>query len=291
MSDEATKAAINAERAAIKVEMIKAATSEEPKPAEAEAIAETTEVEEAVSEAEETESAEETTEVEAVEESDDVKELKKQLEKERAKFEKRINKKTAESKEMAAKLAELEKIVAAKSSEDGEKLPLEEIDRRAEIKANTIAAEREFINACNRLAENAKKLDPKFDDKIKQLAEDVAPLPGYMIEYLYDLEANNGGAVLKYLTDHPDEYEEIIGLSQFKMDRRLVKLSNEILAESKVPPKKISKVPDPVTPVGGRGGTNNAILTEADTKDMQSFVKKRQAMVEQRRKSGHYGAR
>lgn len=287
MSDEATKAAINAERASIKVEMIKAADAESK--LEAAETTETTEVEEKTPETEEDESAEETTEVEVTEDSDEVKELKKQLEKERAKFEKRINKKTAESKEMATKLIEAEKIIAAKSAEDGDKLTRAEVDKEIEEKAEAKVAQREFVNACNRLAENAKKLDKDFDKKITQLSEDVAPLPGYMIGILDDLD--NGGAVLKYFTENADEYEEVIALAPPKMAVKLAKLSSKIESDSKVPPKKISKVPDPVTPVGGRGGTNNAILTEADTKDMQSFVKKRQAMVEQRRKAGHYGAR
>jgi hypothetical protein len=291
MTDEATKAAINAERAAIKVEMIKAAGNEEPPKDNAviDTKAEETETKEETTETEETENDETTETVEATEDSDEVKALKAQLEKERAKFQKRIDKKTAEGKEAAAKLAEAEKIIAAKSAEDGDRLTKEEAEKLADQKAEAKVAEREFVNACNRLADSAKKLDSKFDDKIKQLSEDVAPLPGYMIGILDDLD--NGGAVLKYFTENADEYEDIIALTPPKMAVKLAKLSTKIEADNKPKPKAKSNIPDPITPVGGKGGTNNAILTEADTKDMQSFVKKRQAMVEQRRKAGHYGAR
>lgn len=273
MTDEATRAAAAAERAAIKVESFKPVEEEV---VEAATTEETT-LEESVEEVVEA--------VEAVEESDEVKSLKAQLEKERQKFEKRINKKTAEGKELAAKIADLEKVVAAKSAEDGERLTEADVERKAEEKV----AQREFVAACNRLAEAAKKIDKDFDDKIKQLSDDTAPLPGYMIGILDDLD--NGGAILNYFTSNPDEYEEIIGLSQAKMAIKLSKLSTKIETEAKVKPKPTSKIPEPITPVGGRGGSGNAILTENDTKDMDSFVRKRAAMVEQRRKMGHYNAR
>lgn len=280
MSDEASKAAANAERAAIKVEMIK---KEEEPVVEAKVEETTEEVAEEVAEEETTE------EVETAEESDEVKSLKAQLEKERAKFQKRIDRTTAEKKEQASKLAELEKIIAAKTSEDGDRLTLEEAEKRANELAEQKVAEREFLNACNRLANAATKIDKDFDRKITELGKDVAPLPGYMIGILDDLD--NGGAILKYFTDNQDEYEEIIAMSQTKMAVKLSKLSTKLETESKVPPKKVSKVPDPITPVGGKGGGNNFVLTDNDTKDMQTFIKKRQAMVEQRRKAGHYNAR
>ena len=199
----------------------------------------------------------------------------------KTRIQKRIDKEVAKRKTLENENAELKKLLAAKDTED-DKFTSEDVKKEAERIANEKVNEREFTNACNRLAEAAKKLDKEFDKKMATLAEDVAPIPGYMIGILDDLD--NGGAVLKHFTENPDIYEDVIALTPAKMAVAVTKLSNKIETESKPKPKAISKVPPPIEPLGGKGGGNSTIITEADTKDMPTFVKKRAAQVEARRK-------
>jgi hypothetical protein len=292
MSTEEQKAAANAERATIKVEVIKADKVEETAPIEAkEETAEETETTEAEEDKEEKEESVEASE--KTEEDLEAEKLEAKSAAEKAKIQKRIDKEVAKRKVLEKEVDDLKKIIAAKSSEDGNKYTEEEVEKKAEEKAIAKFLERQFVDACNSLAAAAKKLDKDFDKKIAQLAEDVAPLPAYMITTLNDQD--NGGAILNYFIENPDEYEELIMLESNRMSSRIGKLSSKLekieAEKPKEKPKPASKVPPPVTPVGGKGGTSNALLTEADTKNMAEFVKKRAAMVDQRRKSGHYNAR
>jgi type I site-specific restriction endonuclease len=288
MNDKTAAELRQAERDSIKVEMIKkdaegnpiedkietkesATTDDDTTKTETKEVAE-----EGVEEAEDKVEASEKTEEEL-----EAEKLEAKTAAEKARIQKRIDKEVAKRKVLETEIADLKKLLAAKEA-DGPKLTEEDVKKEAKRIAEETITEREFTNACNRLADAAKKLDKDFDKKINQLGEEVAPLPGYMIGILDDLD--NGGAILKYFTENPDEYEEIIALTPLKMGVRLTKLGTKIAEATKTPPKKISKVPPPIDPVGGKGGTNTMVLTEADTKDMSTFVKKRAAMVEARRK-------
>ena len=98
-------------------------------------------------------------------------------------------------------------------------------------------------------------------------------------------EFDNGGEVLAFIANDDEVAENVYSLQNrpAKMTKALVEISNK-LAEAKKPPKKqISKVPDPITPVKGSRVTSTAI-TEADTKNMDSYVAKRQRMMLEQRK-------
>lgn len=200
---------------------------------------------------------------------------------EKARIQKRIDKEVAKRKVLEDEVTELKKLLAAKEG-DGEKLTKEDVEKEAKRIAIELNNERQFTADCNRLADAAKKLDKEFDSKMKSLAEDVAPIPGYMIGALADLKNNAGGAVLKYFTDNPDIYEDVIALPPMKMVGEIKDISFKLEAETKPKPKAVSKVPAPNEPVGGKGGSNSMVITEADTKDMQTFVKKRQMQLEER---------
>ena len=207
---------------------------------------------------------------------------------EKARIQKRIDKEVAKRKVLEDEVTELKKLLAAKEG-DGEKLTKEDVEKEAKRIAIELNNERQFTEDCNRLADAAKKLDKEFDSKMKSLAEDVAPIPGYMIGILADLD--NGGAVLRHFTDNADIYEDIIALPPMKMGVAVTKLASKLEAEIKPKPKAVSKVPAPNEPVGGKGGSNSMVITEADTKDMQTFVKKRQMQLEERKRLRMAGMR
>ncbi len=219
-------------------------------------------------------------EIEASEKTEEQLETEKQEAKttaEKARVQKRIDKVVARAKAAETELAELKKQLAAKASEDGAKFTKEDVEAEAKRIADEKINEREFTNACNRLADGAKKLDKEFDKKIQALSEDVAPLPGYMIGILDDID--NGAQVLKHFADNQDVYEDIYTLNPVKMATAINKLSFKLMAEAKPKPKPISKVPPPNDPVNG--GVNTSIVLN-DKDPMEDWVKKRNAQVAQR---------
>lgn len=210
-----------------------------------------------------------------------------QTQKEKERIQKRIDKEVAKRKELEKELAEAKKQLAAKPVKDGEGLTEEEVERRSEAKAEQKATEREFVNSCNRLADAATKLDKEFKAKVDNMATEVAPIPGAMIGILDDLE--NGGAVLSYLTNNLDDYEEIYVLNPAKMGIRLARISDKILAEGKPKPKEISKVPPPMKPVGSAGGNVSVTITGQETQE--EFNRKRLVQIQERAKQRQMGLR
>jgi len=106
-----------------------------------------------------------------------------------------------------------------------------------------------------------------------------------MIGVLSDLD--NGGEVLAKIAADDDIAEEVYGMANkpTKLTKKLVELSKELSDAKKPKPKKFSKVPDPVEPVNG-SRSNSITITEADTKNMESYVAKRTRQMEERRKQG-----
>ena len=208
---------------------------------------------------------------------------------EKARIQRKIDKEVAKRKtleeENIALKKKLEELEAGKEGKYDE----DEVEKRAETKAQQKAAEREFVTASNKLADAAEKLDKDFMKKIKAIAEDVAPIPGHMIGILDDLD--NGAAVLSHLANDADEYERIIGLNPTKAAVELAKIGNKL--STKPAPKPLSKVPEPITPIGGKtSSTNNdLVITDKDVKNMNEFVRKRNAQIEERRKMKAAGYR
>ena len=237
----------------------------------------------------ETEVEENKEEIEASEKTEEQLETEKQEAKtaaEKARIQKRIDKEVAKRKVLETENAELKKQLAAKASEDGAKFTKEDVEAEAKRIADEKINEREFTNACNRLADGAKKLDKEFDKKIQALSEDVAPLPGYMIGILDDID--NGAEVLKHFADNQDVYEDIYTLNPVKMATAIAKLGTKLAAEAKPKPKPISKVPPPNDPVNGGVKTP---INLSDKEPIEDWIKKRNAQVAERQAQKRAGMR
>lgn len=170
------------------------------------------------------------------------------------------------------------------------KLTAEEVQTRAEAIANKKIQEKEiadiqaqFDKDCDSLQKDARKIDKEFDDKIGDIAEQFGPIPSFMIGVLSDFE--NGGEVLAKIASDEDLAEEIYDLKSkpAKMTRKLVELSNELIAAKKKPKKEISRVEAGVEPVKA-ARTVSTTITESDTKNMDNYVAKRQAQMADRHK-------
>jgi len=215
---------------------------------------------------------------------------------EKARIQRKIDKEVAKRKTLEEELAAVKKELAdAKEGKEG-KYDDDEVEKRASVKAEAKAAEREFVQASNRLADAAEKIDKDFIKKIKAIAEDVAPIPGHMIGILDDLD--NGAAVLANLADDVDEYERIIALNPTKAAVELSKISNKITTGAKPKAKELSKVPDPITPLGGKTSStsNDLVIRDKEIKDASGalspdFIRKRAAQIEARNKARAAGYR
>src|ERR1700733_4604096 len=201
---------------------------------------------------------------------------------EKARIQRKIDKEVAKRKTLEEENAALKKQIAEANEGKEGKYDEAEVEKRAETKAQQKQAEREFVDASNRLANAAEKLDKDFIKKIKQVAEDVAPIPGHMIGILDDLD--DGAKVLAHLADDVDEYERIINLNPTKAAVELSKIANKLSVKPE--PKKLSKVPPPIEPIGGKtSGTNNdLVITDKDVKNMNEFIRKRNLQIEERKK-------
>lgn len=202
----------------------------------------------------------------------------------------RIDRLTAEKR---AAEAEVAKLKAQLEANPDQKLTPEEIEAKAEALAEKKAKEKEIADLqmqfdadCEKLAKAANKIDKQFDTKINELADDLGRIPSFMIGVLADMD--NGGEVLAHIANDDELAEDIWKAKPAKMTRLLVEISTK-LADAKKPAKKqISKVPDPGTQVKPTRVQSNT-LTEADAKNMDSYVRKRQAMMAEQRKLKGFG--
>lgn len=199
-------------------------------------------------------------------------------------IQKRIDKANAETKRLAAENADLKRKLDAKPEAD-QVLTKDDVKKLAHEEALQIAAERQFTIDCNKLADAAEKVDPKFQEKINILTEEIGNIPVEVIAILSDL--NNGGGVLSYLSqvDNVEEAEEIWKLSPAKAALRLSKISIKL---DQKPRKEISKVPDPIKPLGGNLTSGTKLHSKMSDKD---WIEQRNREVAERNAAKRAGMR
>ena len=284
--NEGNKTAAELERESISVEEIKPKEEKEDdksdsdneddksdKPLEDEANEEETEKEEI---------AEETAEERTIREADEAAEADTKTKRQIERMQKRIDTLTAQKRTTDTEKAELQKLLDAKQADGTLTLTEEEVERRAELKAQAINDTRQFQKAVDTLAKGANALDKDFSKNIKIVTDEIALLPPVMIGILEDLEneagKNVGAEVLVYLSKNIDAYEDIYSLSEGRMALKLQNLANKI---SKKPAKPVSQVPAPNRPVGG----NNVQSPLNDKMTDDEWIAKRNAEVAAKRRA------
>src|ERR1051326_7433495 len=299
------KAAVEAQRKSIQVETVKPEDSvgklnEQEEPEEKKEEKEEEENEEEDEEKEEDEEGEKLPENETDEQKKE--RIAKEKEAKRdARMQRRINKLTAERELTKKENEELRKQLSEKKVEG---LTEEEVQRRAEKLAEDMVkqrqakdAETQFQKDCDTLQEAAVKTDKEFNKKINIVAQEIAPIPGVMIGILSELDNENGGAVLSYLANNPDEYEamfkisgnDIVPLSEGRMTAKLIRISDKLKAEAKKPTKERSKLPEPITPITeSRDARTVDVLPKDPTKNIEDFVRIRNKQDAERRKARGY---
>ncbi len=257
-TEEEKKAALQAERDSIQVTKNTPAEIEKVEAKEEDEKSEIEEIKEEIAEGEE-----------KVEELEEKLEDKTLTAKQREKLEARIEKQRKANKDLKDENEALKRQLAEKP-DDEKTYTQEDIERLADERAQQKVIQKEFEASVTRIAKGCEKLDKNFRPKIDAMLEDAGDtgLPGMMIGILDDLP-ENGADVLMYLTKNGDEYEDIKGLNPARMALKLKEISDKI----KKPVKKVSQLPDPKEPVGGKGTTPEQRASEKD--DMDSFVAKR----------------
>ena len=177
----------------------------------------------------------------------------------------RAGKTASERDENRTKVKELQAALDAKVKEGEQPLTEEEVNRRARELANQDLTQREFDAAQEKLIEAAMGIDKTFMSKVREMAGEVAPLPEFFIGALNDLD--NGGAVLNYLTDNHDDYEDLLAKKNpMKVMKGLIEISNKLIEAAKPKPKKISQAPEPAKAPKGNSKNPDTLPPKPTTK-------------------------
>ncbi len=194
----------------------------------------------------------------------------------------------------AAAKAAREELEAFKKANPDSKLTPEEVEAKAEaLAAEKLAAKHleevkaKFDESCANLQKAATAVDKDFYEKIVDISDQFGPIPSFMIGVLDDLD--NGGEVLAHIANDDDLAEKLWKLNKdgknAKMTKEIVAISDKLETEKKNKNKRqISKVPEPIAPVRASRSTST-VITEADTKNMDSYVAKRRAQMAADRKA------
>ena len=225
---------------------------------------------------------EETAEEKTIREADEAAEADTKSKRQVERMQKRIDTLTAKTRTTETENAELKKLLDAKKEDGSLTLTEEEVERRAELKAEEKLGARQFQKAVDSLAKGANALDKEFNKNIKIVTDEIALLPPVMIGILEDLEneagKNVGAEVLVYLSKNIDAYEDIYSLSEGRMALKLQNLANKITKKSAKP---VSQVPAPNKPVAG----NNVQSPLNDKMTDDEWIAKRNAEVAAKRRA------
>jgi hypothetical protein len=168
-----------------------------------------------------------------------------------------------------------------------------DVEARAEHKARI----RELGRTADSLGDGAQKLlkmtDNQWNAMVKDVTDDIGNMPAEVVEILGDLD--NGANVVAHLFKNVDEAEDIYKLRDkpAKLGLKLAQLSAKLATPK---PKKISQVPDPVEPLGGKPVQSDRLRVLSDKKnktadEMAEWVQARNADVEAKRKAGRHNLR
>lgn len=184
---------------------------------------------------------------------------------------------------------EIARLKAQLEANPDQKLTAEEVEAKATALAEKKAKEKEiadiqakFDDDCAKLQKAANKIDKDFDTNVFEIADDIGPIPSFMIGVLTDME--NGAEVFAHIVKDDELAEDIWKARPTKMTKMLVEISTKLADAKKKPKKQISKVEAPGEPVKGSRVASTS-LTEADAKNMDVYVAKRQKMMAEKRKA------
>jgi hypothetical protein len=203
---------------------------------------------------------------------------------------KRFRKENARRKEAEERLAALEAENAAlKSGTKSEGYDEEEVNRLANERAKHLAAQREFADKCNHIAEVGRKEFDDFDARIKEIhkvvdGEDPTSVAQFNQILAAAIETGDGAKVLHRVGGDKNLAARLMEMSPLQLGITLTKLANE---KSAAEP---SGAPAPIKPIGSRGGAREAIDPSDPEKSGKlstaDWIKRRNEQIERKNAEG-----
>jgi hypothetical protein len=165
-----------------------------------------------------------------------------------------------------------------------------DVERLAAERAPQLAEQARYNERCNEVVALGRDLFGAEDfnarvDALKALPDpsDERSIAAYATLIRTCVETGEGAKLLYELGKDPDRAEEIMAMPQVKMTLTLAKLMEQ--AGTKEP----SKAPKPATPIGGKGPSSTEINPDdpemSDKLDTATWIKRREAQIESRRKA------
>jgi hypothetical protein len=220
----------------------------------------------------------------------------KQKEREQRKQERQQRKWDRLAAEKKAAEEEVERLRAQLAEKPADGLTEEEVERRAQAKAEEALkirqakdAEADFDKRNLAIYNDAVKADKEFDKNIGDLVKEIGLIPRPLVYILSELDNQNGADVMSYLAkpDNVDEAEEVWSMSERQMTQKLIRISDKLKDAKKAPPRKQSAVPPPVNPIAENGRRNDT-MPKNPTQNMDEFIRIRNKQIDERRKAKGY---
>ena len=169
----------------------------------------------------------------------------------------------------------------------GDTVPLTEVERLANERAQEIAAREQFNSRCNAAAQEGAKLFPDFSERVGNLISlrdegDPASVMAYTQLLTAALETGKAPEVLHRLGGDMEQAQKLMGLPPIKMALEVAKLAMPVAEEAAAP----SAAPKPIRPVGMKGDSATRIAPDdkerADTLTTEEWMRQREAQLKAR---------
>lgn len=166
------------------------------------------------------------------------------------------------------------------SYQDDEAYLRAHIEHLAEQKAAEKLAERQVRQEAERRSESflqkADKATERYPDFQAVVSNPSLPINESMAEFI--AESDQGADVAYFLGKNPGKAYEISQLSPVRAARELVRIETDLAAR---PQARVSRAPEPITPVGSRGSASTSSLP-SDEDDIATWMRKEQARLRRR---------
>lgn len=206
--------------------------------------------------------------------------------KEKPWFQKRFDKMTAEKLELQEKAEQLTQQNAdlIEKMGRGEKLTRDEqksLDQRVEERANEKIHAQKFNTRCDSIFDEGVKDYPDFKESIDNLrvlgATDVKNNPGFLNAVI---ELDSAHKVLHHLGKNPEITEKIMAMAPAKMAIELARVEASL---TKPKEKPVSKVPEPIKPLGANNAKKAPDLNDNDL-PIDKWIEERNKQAEARKR-------
>lgn len=151
--------------------------------------------------------------------------------------------------------------------------PDEELDRRANARAEQLAAQRDYTVKVNSVVDAGRKKfgAAEFDSISNEIAETFGNGAATVVEIVYDLD--NGAEVLAHLASNPDILDKLASMPPHRLGAALATESAKLSAPKTKPKSNAPKPISPVPTVGTVGSEREPTGEEWYKREQANFIK------------------